>query len=158
MSLVYVALGSNLGVPENYLSDALALIETLPTTENLKVSPWYVSAAIGGPKDQPDYLNAVCVFDTQLDAESLLASLQNIENQAGRKREIHWGPRTLDLDIIWYENTICTTETLILPHPRAHLRAFVVKPLLDLNATITLNGQSLTELASQLTDQKIRLR
>ena len=158
MSLVYVALGSNMGVSEDYLRDALSLIEKLPTTENLRISPWYLSAAIGGPTDQPDYLNAVCEFQTQLDADSLLNALQSIEQHAGRKRDIHWGPRTLDLDIIWYENFTSATDRLTVPHPRAHLRAFVVRPLLDLQATFTLGNQSLTTLNSQLADQKIRLR
>ncbi len=157
MSQVFVALGSNLGVSDNLVSDALSKIEKLPTTSGLRTSRWYRTQAIGGPADQPDYLNAVCAFETQLDPLALLRALQRIEAEAGRTREVRWGPRTLDLDIIWVENFHSDTATLTVPHPRAHERAFVLQPLVDLNADFHLQGKAITEWLKSVSDQNIQV-
>lgn len=155
MSLVYVALGSNLGVPESQLAQAVMALKKLPFSQNLKLSRWYKSAAIGGPVDQPDYINAACSFDTQLKPEQLLKALQNIENLAGRTREVRWGPRTLDLDIIWYEGFQSQSSLLSVPHPRAHERAFVLRPLKDLAANFELTGKPLEHWLKQTAEQRI---
>jgi len=155
MSLVYVALGSNLGVPEQQISQALESLANLPETSNLKISHWYKSAPIGGPADQPDYTNAVCSMITKLSPQQLLKELQEIETESGRTREVRWGPRTLDLDIIWFENFTSNTPELTIPHPRAHLRAFVLKPLLDLNAVFSLQNQTLQECLNSTENQRI---
>lgn len=155
MKQVYVALGSNLGVPESQLTHAVLALKKLPLSQNLQLSRWYKSAAIGGPIDQPDYLNAACSFETQLAPLQLLKALQNIEHMAGRTREIRWGPRTLDLDIIWVQDVTSDTSMLTLPHPRAHERAFVLKPLQDLNAHIQLQQKPLEHWLKQTADQRI---
>ncbi|TCS41638.1 2-amino-4-hydroxy-6-hydroxymethyldihydropteridine diphosphokinase [Reinekea marinisedimentorum] len=155
MNKVYVALGSNLGVPSDYIQQAITRLAGLPATELQQVSPWYKTAPVGGPKDQPDYINAACLLLTELTPEALLTHLQAIETDNGRVREVRWGARTLDLDIIWYEGFSSNEEKLSVPHPRAHLRAFVLQPLIDLNADFKLQGSSLSALLTGIDDQAI---
>jgi 2-amino-4-hydroxy-6-hydroxymethyldihydropteridine diphosphokinase len=155
MNRVYVALGSNLGVPSDYIERALEQLSMLPETQLEQVSPWYISAPVGGPENQPDYLNAACLLLTKLSPKNLLARLHTIEAQNDRKRDVRWGARTLDLDIIWYEGFTSTDEQLTVPHPRAHLRAFVLKPLLDLHADFQLVNQNLDVLLSNIKNQPI---
>ena len=156
MKRVYIGLGSNLGIPELQLHQAVEHLLKLPHSENPILSPWYRTSAVGGPADQPDYLNAVCRLATLLTPQQLLNELQSIEEQAGRVRTIRWGPRTLDLDIIWYEQVQIDTPTLTLPHPRAHLRAFVLQPLLDLNADFSLQGTELRVWRAAIVGQNIQ--
>jgi len=155
MKLVYIALGSNLGVPESQVESAIQALSNLPNSSKPLLSRWYKSKAIGGPDNQPDYLNAVCSIQTTIPPLDLLDQLQKIEQDAGRNRDIRWGPRTLDLDIIWYEGSENNTDHLTLPHPRAHLRAFVIKPLLDLSADFQLQGQSLSFWNSECSQQEL---
>lgn len=155
MKRVYIALGSNLGVPAEFIDTALQQISELPDTTLINTSPWYKTAPIGGPEDQPDYTNAACLISTLIAPIELLKELQAIELQSGRTRDIRWGPRTLDLDIIWYEGFTSAREELTVPHPRAHERAFVLQPLLDLEATFELNGGALSDHLSALSEQRI---
>ena len=156
MKQVYIGLGSNLGVPATQLHQAIDRLAALPDSQELSLSPWYKTSAIGGPPDQPDYLNAVCSLQTDLSPEPLLTALQAIESEAGRERTIRWGPRTLDLDIIWYEQVELATSRLTLPHPRAHLRAFVLQPLLDLNADFLLHNMALQAWRDAVDGQNIQ--
>jgi 2-amino-4-hydroxy-6-hydroxymethyldihydropteridine diphosphokinase len=156
MKKVFVALGSNLGVPEAQLENAILALKKLPFSQSFDLSHWYKSAPIGGPADQPDYLNAVCTFQTALEPLQLLKALQRIEQLSGRVREVRWGPRTLDLDIIWYENFTSDSSVLTVPHPRAHQRAFVLKPLSDLSPTMTLQGKSLPHWLEETQHQSIQ--
>ncbi|HET8903527.1 MAG TPA: 2-amino-4-hydroxy-6-hydroxymethyldihydropteridine diphosphokinase [Saccharospirillum sp.] len=151
----YIALGSNLGISKDTLDGALAALDALPETRVRQVSPWYRSAAIGGPAEQPDYLNAVCEIDTTLDAARLLQALHRIEHHHGRERQVRWGPRTLDLDIIWFDGQTSNDPDLTLPHPRAHQRAFVVRPLADIAPDLLLQGQPLTHWLECTRDQAI---
>jgi 2-amino-4-hydroxy-6-hydroxymethyldihydropteridine diphosphokinase len=156
MKTAFVALGSNLGVPDAQLQSAVAAIKQMALCKNVTLSKWYKSKAIGGPDNQPDYINAVCRLETNLTPFQLLKALQNVEQLAGRTREVRWGPRTLDLDIIWYENFTSNTSTLTVPHPRAHERAFVLKPLSDLDASFLLVGKPLNYWLEQTADQVIQ--
>lgn len=156
MKQVYVALGSNLGVPSDYIQQAINQLAELPATRLEQVSPWYKTAPVGGPKGQPDYLNAACLLSTSLAPEELLTQLQRIESENGRLRDVRWGARTLDLDIIWYEGFNSTGEALTVPHPRAHQRAFVLQPLIDLKAEFTLHNATLAELLAEIDDQPIK--
>lgn len=153
MTLVYVALGSNLGVSKSHLNNAITALKTIAKPNSWQLSRWYRSQAIGGPENQPDYTNAVCAFDTDLSPESLLKELQKIEALEGRERLVRWGPRTLDLDIIWMDGIERSTDILTLPHPRAHERAFVLRPLIDLQAAILLNDTPLPTLLADVSDQ-----
>lgn len=155
MSLAYIALGSNLGVSEHWLAQALQQLDHLPHSQLLACSPWYRSAAIGGPADQPDYLNAVCRLQTDLAPLALLQALQTIEADAGRERTVRWGPRTLDLDIVLYDDLISQDPELTLPHPRAHLRAFVLRPLADLSPDLLLHGKAVKDWLPSVAEQRL---
>ena len=131
MNKVFVGLGSNLEEPLLQLQKAVAAINNLENVELIKTSSFYRSVPMG-PQDQPDYINAVVELSTDLNAEDLLDSLQNIENQQGRVRIERWGARTLDLDILLYGSEEIKTERLTVPHIGISERNFVLYPLHDL--------------------------
>jgi 2-amino-4-hydroxy-6-hydroxymethyldihydropteridine diphosphokinase len=122
-----VALGANLGDPVAALRQALADIAALPHTQLLQASPFLSSAPLDA--DGPAYLNAVVRLETRLNAVELLQALQGLENAAGRTRDYHHAPRTLDLDLLFYGDAHMQSEYLSLPHPRWTQRAFVLLPL-----------------------------
>lgn len=145
MHVAFVGLGSNLGndrngifeSPKQQLLNAIQSIDNQTTINLLRTSPFYQTQAIG-PGDQPDYINAAIKIETSLSAHQLLLALQSIENQQGRVRKERWGARTLDLDILVFDQLIENSEQLILPHPRAHERAFVLAPLNDLDPNLVI--------------------
>lgn len=132
MMPAYIALGSNLCQPQHQLREAVIALAALPRTQLEKVSSIYRSAAVG-PGEQPDYLNAVALIATELSPADLLDALQQVERNQGRTREIHWGARTLDLDLLLYGKMSIETPTLTLPHPRMRLRHFVLYPLREIS-------------------------
>lgn len=138
MHQVYIGLGSNLKTPKLQLQQAIASISLIPDVKVIAVSPFYGSTAVG-PGQQPDYVNAAALLHTQLEAHTLLDQLQAIEQGQGRVRgPEQWVPRTLDLDILLFNNDVISTERLQVPHPRLVERNFVLQPLLDLNAELIL--------------------
>lgn len=143
-----IALGSNLGQPRENLDLAVALLRE--ATDLILVSTYYTTKPVGGP-DQPDYLNAVCIVDCELPAMDLLSLLQGIEKSLGRERIEHWGPRTIDLDLIQYGGVLSGADELVLPHPRAHERAFVLEPWFEIepDATLLTHGK-IKDLLEQL--------
>ena len=140
MTRVAVAMGANLGDRAAALQSALDLLAAVPGLTDLAVSPVYETDAVGGPADQPSFLNAVLVAETDLSAADLLARLHAIEASHGRLRELRWGPRTLDLDLLVHGSAVSADPALLLPHPRAHLRAFVLAPWADVDPTYELLG------------------
>ena len=136
-STVYIALGSNLDDPSAQIHRALAALAHLPQTGLADCAPWYRSAAIG-PGTQADYINTVVRLHTELAPLDLLHALQAIETAQGRTRTQHWGARTLDLDILLYDDLSLNTAELTLPHPRLTERNFVLAPLHDLAPELTL--------------------
>ena len=137
MSIVYIALGSNLNMPIQQLKLAIQAMADLPDTEIKKVSSLYQSQPLG-PQDQPDYVNAVACLETGLSPLALLDALQNIENEQGRIRLRRWGERTLDLDILLYDNQIIRNERLTVPHYDMQNREFVIVPLYEISPELTL--------------------
>ncbi|HEX5359548.1 MAG TPA: 2-amino-4-hydroxy-6-hydroxymethyldihydropteridine diphosphokinase [Fluviicoccus sp.] len=136
----FIGLGANLGHPREQLLEAVGQLAALPSTRLTGVSRLYGSAPVG-PQDQPDYVNAVARIETALTPHRLLAELQAIENSAGRVRERHWGPRTLDLDLLLFADDEIRTANLTVPHPEMVNRAFVLVPLLDITPeTVLPNG------------------
>jgi len=131
MTPAYIALGSNLQQPEQQLRGAIAALEALPGSRIEKVSAIYRSPAVG-PGEQPDYLNAVLRLDTSLAPLELLDALQQIERDQGRVRDVRWGPRTLDLDILLYGGQQIATARLTVPHPAMYRRNFVLYPLAEI--------------------------
>lgn len=153
MTAAYVALGSNLGDPQCRLDSALAALQSLPHTQLERVSSIYRSAAIG-PGIQPDYLNAVALLHTQLTPLSLLDALQQIEADQDRVRDVRWGPRTLDLDLLLYADKTMTSPRLTLPHPRMQQRNFVLYPLREISCDDLLmpDGTRLDALLAQCSE------
>lgn len=143
-----VALGANLANPKENLDMAIALLRE--ATQLIKVSTYYNTLPVGGP-EQPNYLNAVCLIDSDLPAVDLLNMLQGIEKSMGRERLQHWGPRTIDLDLIQYGHVLSSSEELTLPHPRAHERRFVLEPWFEIESeAILLTHGPIRELLQQL--------
>ncbi len=145
----YVALGSNLGVPKNHIADGVKALVDHSEIAFINTSLPYQSKP-HGPKNQPDYINAVVVFKTTLAPEALLDELQEIENKNGRIREgvERWGARTLDLDLLFYGDENISTKRLTVPHPRICQRAFVLYPLRDLVHRQGLQDLKVTEKAT----------
>ena len=127
----YIALGSNIGDSETYLNEAVEKIGQIPTCTVEKVSSYLVTEPYG-VTDQPDFLNACLKLRTLLYPEELLKELNRIEKEAGRERIIHWGPRTLDLDILLYDDIVLEEDDLCIPHVEMHKRSFVLEPLAEI--------------------------
>ncbi|PKG38081.1 2-amino-4-hydroxy-6-hydroxymethyldihydropteridine diphosphokinase [Psychromonas sp. Urea-02u-13] len=143
----YIGIGSNQQDPIKQAQQAIDALKLLPNSELVKCSSLYCSAPMG-PQDQPDYINAVAAIETQLTPIELLDALQAIEQTQGRMRKDNrWGPRTLDLDIILFDNQNINSERLVVPHYGMHEREFVLYPLLEIAPKLTLpNGTHLSQL------------
>ncbi|MEK4254080.1 2-amino-4-hydroxy-6-hydroxymethyldihydropteridine diphosphokinase [Ureibacillus sp. FSL K6-2830] len=128
---VYLSLGTNLGDRENNLKSAIDLLQRKEGIRIKKISPIYETAPVGYV-DQPSFLNIAIYAQTILSPIELLQTCQLIENDLGRVRNIRWGPRIIDLDILLFNNDNIESENLIIPHPRMFERAFVLVPLLDI--------------------------
>jgi 2-amino-4-hydroxy-6-hydroxymethyldihydropteridine diphosphokinase/dihydroneopterin aldolase len=137
---VVIAIGANLGDPQATMRSAVAELDRMPGLQITDVSPLARTAAVGGPEEQPDYLNAVLLARTTLSARGLLHVCQEVENVHGRTREERWGPRTLDVDLITYGNLTDSADDLEVPHPRAHERAFVLEPWSQIAPDAVLPG------------------
>lgn len=145
MTQAYIGLGSNLDNPLNHIQQALVELAQLPQTRLLGQSRLYRSKALGPV--QPDYINAVALLDTQLAPLALLDQLQALEQAHRRVRLEHWGPRTLDLDILLYGDQQIASERLTVPHPFMTQRSFVLYPLADISPGLQLpDGRPLAEL------------
>lgn len=142
---VYIGLGSNLNSPYTQVNAAINALQTLPNTQLVSHSPWYQSKAIG--PEQPDYINGVAKLATSLAPIELLDALQAIEQAHHRVRKEHWGPRTLDLDILLWGGITIKTDRLLVPHPYLEERNFVLLPLNDISPELILpNQKSIAEL------------
>ncbi len=150
-SAAYIGLGSNLGDREANLSRALNLMAGLPETKVLRVSSVYRTQPLG-KADQPEFLNMAAEVGTGLEPGQLLKSLQEIESRLGRRREELWGPRTIDLDILYYGDRTVKEPGLVIPHPRAHQRAFVLEPLSELEPDLAdpVTGMTVKEMLGRL--------
>lgn len=143
-----IALGANIGDPQEQMDLAVALLRE--AIDIKAVSSYYRTAPVGGP-EQPDYLNAVCIAECELPAAHLLALLHGIEKALGRERVVHWGPRTIDLDLIQYGAILSYADELQLPHPRAHERRFVLEPWAEIEPdALLLTHGKISDLLAQL--------
>ncbi len=132
MAKCAIALGSNLGNSLSTLEDSLQLLDEIPGINLIATSSWYRTKPVGPP--QPDYLNGCAVLEVQQTPEEFLVLLQAVELQFGRVRTERWGARTLDLDLLLYNDLVLNTPNLQIPHPRMQERAFVLVPLAEIAA------------------------
>ncbi|HEY0665379.1 MAG TPA: 2-amino-4-hydroxy-6-hydroxymethyldihydropteridine diphosphokinase [Gallionella sp.] len=137
--IAFIGLGSNLQDPRKQLERAFSDLAGLPDTQLVQKSPLYRSAPLGCV-DQPDFVNAVAKINTSLPPHSLLQSLLQIELKHGRERSFRNAPRTLDLDVLLYDDVRLHEQGLTIPHPQMHLRAFVLQPLLEIAPDIVIPG------------------
>lgn len=137
----YVGLGSNMEDPVARVRSGIAALAALPATRVERCSSLYRSAPVG-EQDQPDFVNAVCRLTTRLASKELMERLLAVERAQGRVRSgPPGGPRTLDLDLLLYDAQTCSTPELVLPHPRLHERAFVLRPLLEIDPDLVIPGR-----------------
>lgn len=152
---VYIGIGSNLDDPASQVRRGFEELARLPATRLLEHSSLYHSAPVGR-LDQPDFINAVARIQTALPPHELLGLLLEIEQRHGRVREYPDAPRTLDLDLLLYDQLQWNDSRLILPHPRMHLRAFVLQPLLEIAPVCHIPGRGLAaDLTKACAGQKI---
>ena len=148
--MIILALGTNIEPREQYLKNALARIEE----NNLKIileSSVYETPAWGGVADQ-NFLNMCIEVETELEAYELLDTIQKIELELGRVRKEHWGNRTIDIDIITFNDLIFNDERLIVPHRYIHDRNFVLAPLVEMYGSIEIAGKNIKESLEKITE------
>ena len=143
-----IALGANIGNPKEQMDLAVAMLRE--ATDFKSVSKYFSTKPVSDI-EQPDYLNAVCIVESDLPALDLLALLHGIEKTLGRERNEKWGPRTIDLDLIQYGSLLSSADELQLPHPRAHERLFVIEPWHSIEPdAILLTHGKISEILVQL--------
>ena len=157
LSFCAIGLGSNLGDSRSILNGAIDRLKSYPQIDLIAVSSWYLTAPIGPP--QPDYLNGCATIGTSLEPLELLNILHSIESEFGRVRTEVWGARTLDLDLLLYDNLIIDLPTLQIPHPRMIERAFVLVPLAEIapNWVEPRSGDSIATILDRLKYSDIQI-
>lgn len=155
MNKAYLGLGTNMGDKQAYLKEACKIISDNPNINIVKISKVYKTKA-WGYTNQDDFLNICIEVDTNLSPEELLEVCHEVENKLNRVRVIRWGPRTIDVDILFFNNIISTDENLILPHPRIKERAFVLIPLMDLNKELAIDNKTISYYLSNLEKEELK--
>jgi len=155
MPKAYLGLGGNIGDRKENIKEALHLLEGRGTVKVLRCSSYYETAPVGY-EEQEWFLNAVAEVETELVPAELLLLCNEVEQLLKRVRLIRWGPRTIDIDILLYEDFESQEEKLTVPHPRMHERAFVMVPLAELAPDLRIQGRSVREILQGLKDQEIR--
>ena len=155
MNKAYLGLGTNMGDKQAYLKEACKIISDNPNINIVKISKIYKTKA-WGYTNQDDFLNICIEVDTNLSPEELLEVCHEVENKLNRVRVIRWGPRTIDVDILFFNNIISTDENLILPHPRIKERAFVLIPLMDLNKELVIDNKTISYYLSNLEKEELK--
>ncbi len=153
MAVAYIGIGSNVGERIDNCAQAVRQISNFANI--VSVSSLYETEPVD-KEDQPDFINCAVKIETALYPLDLLESIQSVEDRMGRRREERWGPRVIDLDIIFYDNLVIETEKLTIPHPRAHLRRFVLLPISEIDPELLhpVLGVSVSQLLNWLNDEK----
>lgn len=155
MAKSYLSLGSNMGDRQDFLNQAIKYIGEVTEISVIKVSSFYETDPVGY-LDQDLFLNVAIEIDTMLEPKDLLLACQNVENILHRKRVIRWGPRTVDIDIIFYDNLKMASEILEIPHPRALERGFVMWPIFEIAEDLIVQGRTINEIMKSLPKEGIR--
>jgi 2-amino-4-hydroxy-6-hydroxymethyldihydropteridine diphosphokinase len=155
MQEVYLLLGSNLGDREYYISEAVKLISE--RAGEIKRSSAYYETASWGKTDQPDFINQALCLDTSLSAKQLLITILEIEKHLGRERKVKWGSRIIDIDILFYGDSIIEHPDLVVPHRFLHKRAFALFPLVEIAGDYRhpVLGKTIFELCNSLDDNSV---
>jgi 2-amino-4-hydroxy-6-hydroxymethyldihydropteridine diphosphokinase len=150
MNTAYLGLGSNLGNRLAFIRGGRDILANGPDIELAQASGVYETEAVGGPPDNPLFLNTVLKIQTSLEPGQLLEVCLAAEDEFGRSRQVRWAPRTLDVDILFYADQVLCEENLTIPHPRLHERAFVLAPLMEIAPDLKhpLLDQTITEIAA----------
>ncbi len=156
MTRVYVGLGSNIGDARSNVLRAFSMLDQWDKASGARLSTLYRSAPVGYV-DQDWFVNGVAQLDVACDCRMLMERCQQVERAMKRVRDLRWGPRIIDLDIIWMEGNIIDEIGLQIPHPRAHQRAFVLKPLAEFDPTIELNGRSVVDWLKECREQELEV-
>jgi 2-amino-4-hydroxy-6-hydroxymethyldihydropteridine diphosphokinase len=151
--VAYISVGSNLNNPYQQVKRAVDKLKIANSISVKAVSGWYLSDPLG-PKNQSRYVNGVIKISTRLSPNQLLKKLHEIEDAHGRIRNVHWGPRTLDLDILLYGSKMMNTKKLTIPHPEMKIRNFVLTPLADIEPNLVLPDGSI--LSSLLENSQLK--
>lgn len=154
-NIVYIGLGSNIGDKKGWLEQARGMIAGIRNVEIIRISSLYLTSPWGNP-DQEDFINQVIKVSTSLPAEELFGRLQQIEIKLGRQRNVKWGPRTIDLDILLYGDEIIDSPVLRVPHPHMRERLFVLIPLQEIDANLVFpdDGVKLKEVLVSVLDRE----
>ncbi len=156
IEVAYIALGSNVGDREAHLAAARAALAMLPRSRLLAESSIEETEPLGDVPQGP-YLNQMIALETSLSPRELLVALQDIERHAGRTRDVRWGPRTIDLDLLWIEGEAVSEPGLQVPHPRLAERRFALEPLVELDPALQLpDGTRLSSALAAVGDQSVR--
>lgn len=155
LSTIYIGLGSNLGNKKENIQQALKLLNEMEGISVIKVSSFYETEPVGY-EDQDWFINAVAQIETLLSPQELLKIFKDIEQKLGREQSLRWGPRKIDLDILFYDDIIYKTDDLEIPHPRLHERAFVLVPLAEIDKELMhpVYNKSIGDLLSELDTTK----
>jgi 2-amino-4-hydroxy-6-hydroxymethyldihydropteridine diphosphokinase len=159
MAKCLLGLGSNLGKRDRTLRDALALLDEMPSIHVSSVSSLMETKPVGGPSDQPDFLNAAAIVDSPLPPRELLETAQRVEQALGRVRQERWGPRTLDIDLLLYGGLVLQAAELEIPHPRFAVRRFMLEPAAEIAAdwVYPINGWTIGRLVANLKEAPRRV-
>ncbi len=152
---VFLSLGSNIGDRQLHLEEATRLLNETKGLSIVKTSSYYETDPVGYT-DQDAFLNCVIEVTTDLEPYDVLSHCMRVEQELKRKRIIRWGPRTIDVDVLLYDDLVMTDEKLTIPHPRMHERAFVLIPLYELNQNIKIQNRPIKELIDQVSEDGIR--
>ncbi len=156
MKIAYLGIGGNIGDTKSNIEETIELLKANSRIEVTKVSSIYETEPVGYT-DQAWFLNIVVEIKTSLQPLDLLSACQDIENELKRERTIRWGPRTIDVDILLYEDFSSDSEVLTVPHPRMTERAFAMVPLYEINKDIMINKTPIKEIIDNLKGEEIRI-
>lgn len=155
MHRVFLSLGSNMGIKEDNLDKAVDMLKNNDFIHNVNVSSYYVTDPVGYV-DQDSFVNIAVELYTELNPMQMLELCQSIEEKLHRKRIIRWGPRTIDVDIILFDDLESDDEILTLPHPRMHERGFVLVPLLELDDQLMIRNVNIKEIIKNVNIEGVR--